>query len=111
MQSVYTFDKLKNFQFEMDYYPTDPWEWLRVYIGDLLSLFSSSYDKSNNFGLTNLGYSKWVNIIITYVDGVLTISSGSKTASKNVVLTAPLELKYYVNKNGNSVRNVKLKKL
>ena len=110
MQSVYTFDKLTNFQFEMDYYPTDYWEWLRVYIGDIPQiLFSSSYDKSSYFGLTELG--KWVNIIVTYVDGVLTVSCGSKIASKNVSLTAPFEIKYLVNKNGNSVRNVKLKKI
>lgn len=103
---------MKNYVFSFDYYPTDTWEWLRVYFGDLPQVvLSSSYDKSSNFGLTSLGYNQWVSVEFRVEDDVLTVSSGDKTASEEISLTYPYTISYYPNKNNNKIKNLKVKKI
>ena len=56
-----------------DYYPVDIWEWFMFdqlnadgSRKGILGVFSSSYDKSNNFGITNIGYNGWRDIMIKW---------------------------------------------
>ena len=101
-----------DFILTVDYYPNDSWEWLRIKLFDAVQgVFSSSYDKGSNFGLTDLGYNGWKSIIVKLEDNTLTFQYSSKTASKTITSAYPSDLIMNVNRNNNKIRNYKLKAL
>ena len=104
MQSLCTLSY--DFIITFDYYPTNTWEWFYFYIGSSVIVLSSSYDKGSNFGLTSLGYNKWISVEIKYINGTVTASSGTQTQTQSINVTYPVEIKYYGNKTGTKIRNV-----
>lgn len=97
-----------------DYYPTDTWEWFMVKDVNMaiVGVFSSSYDKSSYFGITNLGYNGWKSITIKLENGILTFTYGSTTVTKDVSsYTTPFLWNFIINRANTRFKNFKLKKL
>ena len=78
----------------------------------ILGVFSSSYDKSNNFGITNIGYNGWRDIMIKWENNTLTLRCGNTTVSGDMSnYQFPLNFGLTVNRANTRFKNLKLKKL
>jgi len=113
----YQFEANNDFIITADYYPTDYWEWFMLdkYVDStrtIMGVFSSSYDKSSNFGITNLGYNGWKNIMIKWENNTLTFKYNNTIVSKDVSAHEfPVNLGLTVNRANTRFKNFKLKKL
>ena len=102
-----------NFILEFDYYPVDYWEWTWIRWDNINhGVWSSSYDKGGNFGITNLGYNKWIHLTYQYLDGVVTMTANSQQTIVTVTdKELPFNVDLYSNKSGTHYKNLKFKRL
>lgn len=101
-----------NLLIELDYYPTDYWEWAWVRLDNVnYGCWSSSYDKGSNLGFVNLGYNKWIHISWKYENGTITMTANNNTTSVNVDKELPFDVDFYSNRNGTKYKNLKVKSL
>lgn len=113
----YQWEANNDFIITADYYPTDYWEWFMLdkYVDStrtIMGVFSSSYDKYSNFGITNLGYGGWKNIMIKWENNTLTFKYNNTIVSKDVSAHEfPVNLALNVNRANTRFKNFKLKKL
>lgn len=76
----------------------------------IIGVFSSSYDKSSNFGITNLGYNAWKNITIKLENSTLTFKYGNTTVTKDVSQYLDTLWNFMTNR-ATRFKNLKLKAL
>ena len=113
----YQWEANNDFIITADYYPADYWEWFMLdkYVDStrtIMGVFSSSYDKRSNFGITDLGYGGWKNIMIKWENNTLTFKYNNTIVSKDVSAHEfPVNLALNVNRANTRFKNFKLKKL
>ena len=102
-----------NFIIELDYYPVSTWEWAWIRWDDSNhGVWSSSYDKGNNIGITNVGYNKWVHLTYKYENGTVTMTADTqKDISYVIDKELPFAVDLYSNRYGTIYQNFKLKLL
>lgn len=74
-----------------------------------MARYSSSYDagSGSTARLTNLGYNKWVDIEFEWDNGVLTIRSGSKSATSSAFsFQEPIQMGFMANRANNRFRDM-----